>query len=147
VPACTWAPEDRTWLPALKVSAVEVKLYRSTKDTRWFAFGSKIGWVMFPAEVAGWNKPQRTCGADLIDMREVPLCMGLNTGLPGASMSASAASACGSWKWTSRSTRRARSPASHSSSRGALVVVVFNLWTSPLWRSRRRSVCDEGPGG
>ena len=48
---------------------------------------------MFPAEVAGWNKRQPTCGADLIDMREVPLCMGFNTGLPGASMSASAASA------------------------------------------------------
>jgi hypothetical protein len=70
-----------------------VKLYRSTKDTRWFAFGSKIGSVIFPAEVAGWNKRQPTCGADLIDMREVPLCMGFNTGLPGASMSASAASA------------------------------------------------------
>jgi len=49
--------------------------------------------VMFPAEVAGWNKRQATCGADLIDMREVPLCMGFNTGLPGASMSASGASA------------------------------------------------------
>ena len=48
---------------------------------------------MFPAEVAGWNKRQPTCGADLIDMREVPLCMGFNTGIPGASMSASAASA------------------------------------------------------
>ena len=48
---------------------------------------------MFPAELAGWNKRQPTCGADLIDMREVPLCIGFNTGLPGASMSASAASA------------------------------------------------------
>ena len=52
---------------------------------------------------------------------------------------------CGSW--TSRSTRRARSPAAHSTSRGALGVVAFNLWMSPLWRSRRRSVCDEGPVG
>ena|ERR1017187_1980811 len=71
----------------------EVKLYRSTKDTRWFAFGSKVGWVMFPAEVAGWNKRQPTCGADLIDIREVPLCMGFDTGIPGAPMSTSAASA------------------------------------------------------
>jgi hypothetical protein len=66
-----------------------VKLYRSTKDTCWFAFGSKIGWVMFPAEVAGWQKRQPACGAALIDIREVPLCMGFNTGIPGAPMSAS----------------------------------------------------------
>ena len=48
---------------------------------------------MFPAEVAGWNKRQPTCGADLIDLREVPLCMGFNTGIPGAPMSANGASA------------------------------------------------------
>ena len=68
-----------------------MKLYRSTKDIRWFAFGSKIGWVSFPAEVGGWNKRQPTCGADLIDMREVPVCMGFNTGIPGAPMSAGGA--------------------------------------------------------
>ena len=48
---------------------------------------------MFPAEVAGWNKRQPTCGADLIDLREVPLCMGFNTGIPGAPMAANGASA------------------------------------------------------
>ena len=75
--------------PAPKVSGFEVKLYRSTKDTRWFAFGPKVGWMMFPAEVGGWNKRHPTCGAALIDIREVPLCMGFNTGIPGAPMSAS----------------------------------------------------------
>ena len=59
-------------------------LYRSTKDTRWFAFGPKIGWVTFPAEVGGWQKRQATCGPDLIELREVPLRMGFNTGIPGA---------------------------------------------------------------
>ena len=43
---------------------------------------------MFPAEVGGWQKRQPACGADLLDMREVPLCMGFNTGIPGAPMSA-----------------------------------------------------------
>jgi hypothetical protein len=66
-----------------------MKLYRSTTDTRWFAFGPKIGWVIFPAEVGGWQKRQPTRGADLIDICEVPLCMGFNTGIPGAPMSAS----------------------------------------------------------
>src|ERR1019366_425732 len=76
-----------------KANGSEVKLYRSTKDTSWFAFGSKIGWMMFPAEVGGWQERQPTCGADLIELREVPLCMGFDTGIPGAPMSTSAASA------------------------------------------------------
>jgi hypothetical protein len=61
-----------------------VKLYRSTKDSCWFAFGPEIGWVMFPAEVGGWKKRQPTCAADFGDMREIPLCRGFNTGIPGA---------------------------------------------------------------
>lgn len=65
-----------------------MKLYRSTKDTRWFAYGPEIGWVMFPAEIAGWQKRQPARVTDPIDMREVPLRMGFNTGIPGAPMSA-----------------------------------------------------------
>jgi hypothetical protein len=74
-------------LPGLLESAwsTEVKLYRSTKDrTRWFAFGAEIGWVSFPAEIAGWQKRQLARGADPNDMREVPLRLGFNTGIPGA---------------------------------------------------------------
>jgi hypothetical protein len=65
-------------------SGFEVKLYPSTKDTRWFAFGARIGWMMFPAEVGGWQKRQHTNGPDLSEMREIPLCRGFNTGIPGA---------------------------------------------------------------
>jgi hypothetical protein len=42
---------------------------------------------MFPAEVAGWKKRQ-PYDDDLMDMREVPLSRGFNTGIPGAPMSA-----------------------------------------------------------
>jgi hypothetical protein len=55
-----------------------MKLFRSTKyPTRWFAFGPEIGWVMFPAEVGGWQKRQPARGIDPIDVREVPLRTGL----------------------------------------------------------------------
>ncbi len=34
-----------------------MKLFRSAShQTRWFAFGPEIGWVMFPSEVNGWRK-------------------------------------------------------------------------------------------
>jgi len=39
---------------------------------------------MFPAEIGGWQKRQRSSGIDPLDMREVPLRMGFNTGIPGA---------------------------------------------------------------
>ena len=64
-----------------------MKLYRSTKDTRWFAFGPEIGWVIFPGEVGGWQKRESFSGIDPIDMQEVPLCMAFNTGFPGAPIS------------------------------------------------------------
>jgi hypothetical protein len=35
-----------------------------------------------PCEVDGWEKRQRASGVNLIDMREVPLKMGFNTGFP-----------------------------------------------------------------
>ena len=43
---------------------------------------------MFPAEVGGWQKRQPVSGIDPLDLREVPLRMGFNTGIPGAPMSA-----------------------------------------------------------
>ena len=71
-----------------------VKLYRSAKDSgRWFAFGPKIGWVMFPAEVDGWQKRQRARGMAPIDLHEVPIRMGFNTGIPGAPTLGAGASA------------------------------------------------------
>lgn len=70
-----------------------MRLFRSGKhDSRWFAFSPRIGWVMFPAEVGGWQNRKRARGIDPLDMREVPLRLGFNTGIPGADELASAAS-------------------------------------------------------
>jgi len=66
-----------------------MKLYRSTMDlTRWFAFCPATGWVSFPPEIDGWKKRQSVSGINRLAMREVPLRMGFNTGIPGAPMSA-----------------------------------------------------------
>jgi hypothetical protein len=62
-----------------------MKLYRSsTYSTRWFAFGPDTGWVMFPAEVGGWSKREAARGVDRAHLREVPLRLGFNKGIPGA---------------------------------------------------------------
>lgn len=58
----------------------------------WFAFGPEVGWVMFPAEVDGWKKRKPARGVDPLDMREVPLRMAFNTGIPGAPPLAAGAS-------------------------------------------------------
>jgi hypothetical protein len=62
-----------------------MKLYSSKKHPKhWFAYGAETGWVTFPAEIDGWGKRQLARGMDPIDVREVPIRMGFNTGLPGA---------------------------------------------------------------
>ncbi len=63
-----------------------MKLYRSRNyPTQWFANGPNVGWVMFPAEANGWEKRSPARGLDPVDVREVPLRLGFNTGIPGAS--------------------------------------------------------------
>jgi hypothetical protein len=61
-----------------------VKLYRTNRDVNWFAFSSEIGWVRFPAEIGGWQKRQPSPDVSLLDLREIAICMGFNTGIPGA---------------------------------------------------------------
>ena len=59
-----------------------MKLYRSIKyPARWFAFSPETGWVMFPAEVDGWAKREAARGIDPLDVREVPIHLGVNTGI------------------------------------------------------------------
>jgi hypothetical protein len=63
----------------------KMKLYRSSKySTRWFAYSPALGWVMFPAEINGWAKREKARGIDPIDVREVPLRLGFNTGITEA---------------------------------------------------------------
>jgi hypothetical protein len=62
-----------------------MKLHRSKiYASRWFAFSPETGWVMFPAERNGWRRRQPARGFDPIDVREVPIRLGFNTGLPGS---------------------------------------------------------------
>ena len=68
-----------------RLSRIELKLYRSANyPTMWLAFSQETGWLMFPSEVGGWEKRQPTSGIDKFDLRELPLRMGFNTGIPGA---------------------------------------------------------------
>jgi hypothetical protein len=63
-----------------------MKLFLSqSNSTNWFAFGSRTGWVKFPAERDGWERRQPAGrGAVPSDIREVPIHLGFNTGIPGA---------------------------------------------------------------
>ena len=70
-----------------------MRLYRSKSNpTRWYAYSTETGWVMFPAEGNGWEKRQPARGLDPIDIREVPAVLAGNAGIPGASAMNPAAS-------------------------------------------------------
>jgi len=64
---------------------LKMKLYRSHQNpTRWYAHSQETGWVMFPAEIDGWERRQPARGIDPIDVREVPMSLATGTGMPGA---------------------------------------------------------------
>ena len=46
------------------------------------------GWFTFPSEIGGWTRRKHVGPVIRVDMHEVPLRMGFNTGIPGAPMSA-----------------------------------------------------------
>jgi hypothetical protein len=56
---------------------------------RWYAYSESTGWVMFPAIIDGWNKRQPARGIDPMYVREVPLHLASNTGIPCSSPTAS----------------------------------------------------------
>jgi hypothetical protein len=59
-----------------------MKLYRSSEySSRWFAFSPLTGWLMFPAEIGGWTKRVPAGEIEWLDVREVPLWLGFNTGI------------------------------------------------------------------
>jgi hypothetical protein len=60
-----------------------MKLYRSRNyPNRWFAYSKTTGWVMFPIESDGWRKREPARGIDPIDIREVPVTLALEAGIP-----------------------------------------------------------------
>lgn len=63
----------------------------ATDLSHWFAIDPEIGWVMFPAEFSGCQKRKPALVIDPQYMREVPLRMGFNTGVPGGPISSAGA--------------------------------------------------------
>jgi hypothetical protein len=62
-----------------------MKLYRSKNyPTRWYAHVAGTGWVMFPAASGGWERREPARGLDPVDIREVPLALGFEAGIPGS---------------------------------------------------------------
>ena len=60
-----------------------VKLYRiSTHPNHWIACEKGAGWVMFPAVDNGWEQRRPARGLDPLYLREVPLRLASNTGIP-----------------------------------------------------------------
>jgi hypothetical protein len=61
------------------------RLYRSPRDLEhWFVFEDSTGWVKFPARIKGWEDRQPVRTVSGLALREVPLWLSFNTGLPVA---------------------------------------------------------------
>jgi hypothetical protein len=65
-----------------------IKLYRSASHLeQWVAYGQGIGWVMFPARENGWAERRPARGIDPMHLREAPVRLAANMGLPGSAQS------------------------------------------------------------
>ncbi len=61
------------------------RLYRSATDLEhWFVHDGPTGWVRFPARINGWANRKAIRNVRGLDLREVPLRLSFNTGLPTA---------------------------------------------------------------
>ncbi len=63
------------------------RLYRCAEfSMHWLACSNLDGWVKFPAEAGGWESRLLVSMDEMkrIQVHEVPLRMGFNTGIPGA---------------------------------------------------------------
>ena len=59
------------------------KLYRSAvHGNSWIAYSRDTGWIMFPAREGGWQERRPARGIDPVHLREVPVRMAFNTGMP-----------------------------------------------------------------
>ena len=62
-----------------------MKLYRNKNyPTRWYAYSESTGWVMFPAASGGWEKRRPARGIDPMYVREVPVHLAFDAGIPGS---------------------------------------------------------------
>jgi hypothetical protein len=64
-------------------SSLMPRLYRSERDLEhWFVHERSNGWVVFPARINGWTAHRQLRTVRGLDLREVPLWLSFNTGLP-----------------------------------------------------------------
>lgn len=60
-----------------------IKLYQSAVHPgRWVAHLEGSGWVTFPAAENGWEQRQPARGLDPVHLRQVPVKMGADAGVP-----------------------------------------------------------------
>ena len=74
-------------LKDVATEGAEMKIYRSADyPMHWFAFSIKEQWVRFPAESGGWKRRQPMLSVSIkeLNVRQIPLWLGFNTGIPGA---------------------------------------------------------------
>jgi hypothetical protein len=61
------------------------RLYKySNYSSHWVAYTDNEGWTIFPMGSGGWEQRRAAKGLDPLHLRQVPLWMGFNTGMPGA---------------------------------------------------------------
>jgi hypothetical protein len=62
-----------------------IKLYRSANYPRhWIAYVPQQGWVAFPNKENGWEERHPARGLDPVHLRQVPLQLATNTGIPNS---------------------------------------------------------------
>jgi hypothetical protein len=60
-----------------------MKLYKSqTSPQQWIAYVPGTGWIAFPARENGWDERHPARGLDPLHLRQVPLELAVNTGMP-----------------------------------------------------------------
>jgi hypothetical protein len=93
VPACPRLAENRRWLSALQCGWLRLETLSQHQRYSMVCIWDKDRVGDISCRSRWMAETSTTCGAELVDMREVPLCMAFDTGIPGAPMSAAAASA------------------------------------------------------
>lgn len=59
------------------------RLYRSSRDLQhWYVYEDSMGWMSFPARENGWAERRPVASVQGLELREVPLWLSFNTGLP-----------------------------------------------------------------
>jgi hypothetical protein len=65
-----------------------IKLYRSAINPgQWVACTQGMGWVVFPMMENGWELRRPARGLDPVHLREVPVALASETGIPGVTPS------------------------------------------------------------